>query len=85
MLFNALVIVVDVVIAARVTMGVPVLRGGRDFRDCWSQLGIAVFFLLYSVIGVTALVLMLRHVRSGPEPDEATADDADVRVPELTY
>ena len=49
MLFNALVIVVDVVIAARVTMGVPVLRGGRDFRDCWSQLGIAVFFLLFAL------------------------------------
>jgi len=30
-------------------------------------------------------VLMLRHVRSGPEPDESTTDDAGDRVPELTY
>jgi cytochrome d ubiquinol oxidase subunit I len=48
-------------------------------------ISIVVFFLLYSVIGVIALVLMLRHVRSGPEPDETSTDDAGDRVPELTY
>jgi len=48
-------------------------------------ISIVVFFLLYSVIGVIALVLMLRHVRSGPEPDETSPDDAGDRVPELTY
>ena len=37
-------------------------------------------------LGVVALVLMLRHVRGGPEPDDSADDDAPrVRVPELTY
>ena len=49
-------------------------------------IGLVVFFLLYSVIGVVALVLMLRHVHGGPDPDEPVDDDAErVRVPELTY
>jgi cytochrome d ubiquinol oxidase subunit I len=48
-------------------------------------ISLVVFFLLYSVIGVIALVLMLRHVRSRPEPDETASDDAGDRVPELTY
>jgi cytochrome d ubiquinol oxidase subunit I len=44
-----------------------------------------VFLLLYGVIGAVALVLMLRHVRGGPEPEAAPEDDRDPRVPELTY
>lgn len=47
---------------------------------------IVVFFLLYAVIGVIALVLMLRHVRALPEPEEpADHDTPRARVPELTY
>ena len=38
-------------------------------------ISLVVFFLLYSVIGVVALVLMLRHVPAGPEPDEPVDDD----------
>ncbi|MFN8168102.1 MAG: cytochrome ubiquinol oxidase subunit I [Candidatus Nanopelagicales bacterium] len=47
---------------------------------------LTVFVALYAVLGVVALVLMLRHVRSGPEPeptDEALPDDD--RAPALTY
>jgi cytochrome d ubiquinol oxidase subunit I len=48
-------------------------------------ISITLFFLLYTVIGVVALVLMMRHVRSSPEPAEAEPDDLGDRVPELTY
>ena len=48
-------------------------------------ISLTVFFLLYAAVGVVALVLMLRHVRSAPAPDDAPADDAGDRVPELTY
>ncbi len=48
-------------------------------------ISIAVFFLLYAAIGVTALVLMLRHVRSAVEPEEPDTDIVGDRVPELTY
>jgi cytochrome d ubiquinol oxidase subunit I len=48
-------------------------------------LSLVAFFLLYAVIGVIALVLMLRHVRSGPEPAPTDGDVAGDRVPELTY
>jgi cytochrome bd ubiquinol oxidase subunit I len=48
-------------------------------------ISLVAFFLLYTVIGVVALVLMLRHVRSGPEPAPTDGDDAGDRVPELTY
>jgi cytochrome d ubiquinol oxidase subunit I len=45
-----------------------------------------VFLLLYAVVGIVALVLMLRHVRGGPDPDDSVDDDAPLsRVPELTY
>ena len=48
-------------------------------------ISIVVFFLLYTVIGVIALVLMLRRIRSAPEPDVTESNDAGDRVPELTY
>jgi cytochrome d ubiquinol oxidase subunit I len=47
---------------------------------------LTVFVALYAILGVVALVLMLRHVRSGPEvepSDEASSDDD--RAPALTY
>ena len=47
-------------------------------------ISLVVFLLLYAAIGVIALVLMLRHVRSAPA-DDATTDDTGDRVPELTY
>ena len=48
---------------------------------------LAVFALLYAVLGVIAFVLMLRHIRRGIEPDVPLPDNADdaPRVPELTY
>jgi cytochrome d ubiquinol oxidase subunit I len=50
-------------------------------------ISLGVFVLLYAAIGIVALVLMLRHARRGPDPEQAPtalADDAP-RVPELTY
>jgi len=51
---------------------------------------LAVFVLLYAIVGITALVLMLRHVRGGPEPEstayhQRTETDSDDRAPALTY
>jgi cytochrome d ubiquinol oxidase subunit I len=48
-------------------------------------ISLVVFLLLYAAIGVIALVLMLRHVRSAPASDDAPTDDTGDRVPELTY
>ena len=51
---------------------------------------LAVFVLLYAIVGITALVLMLRHVRGGPEPEstayhQRTETDSDDRARALTY
>jgi cytochrome bd ubiquinol oxidase subunit I len=48
-------------------------------------ISLVAFLLLYTVVGTVALVLMLRHVRSGPEPTPTDGDDAGDRIPELTY
>jgi cytochrome d ubiquinol oxidase subunit I len=49
-------------------------------------ISLAVFVALYAVIGLIAFVLMLRHVRGGPEPAQSRPDDEGRdRVPALTY
>ena len=70
-----------------IVQGLMLTKDGLSTSVSAAEVAISLvaFFLLYSVIGVIALVLMLRHVRSAPEPDETTSDDAGDRVPELTY
>ena len=70
-----------------IVQGLMLTKDGLSTSVSAAEVAISLvaFFLLYTVIGVVALVLMLRHVRSGPEPDESAPDDAGDRVPELTY
>jgi len=49
-------------------------------------ISLVVFVALYGVLGITAFVLMLRHVRRGLDPVVPLPDHVDApRVPELTY
>jgi len=49
-------------------------------------ISLVVFVTLYAVLGITAFVLMLRHMRAGLEPVVPLPDNVDApRVPELTY
>ncbi len=62
-----------------IVQGLMLTRDGLSSSVSATEVAISlvVFLVLYGVIGVTALVLMLRHVRRGPEPDDADLIDAD--------
>jgi cytochrome bd ubiquinol oxidase subunit I len=68
--------------------GLMLTKNGLSTSVSATQVAVSlvVFALLYLVLGLIALVLMIRHVRGGPEPDEPVAAlTADERAPALTY
>jgi cytochrome d ubiquinol oxidase subunit I len=70
-----------------IVQGLMLTRDGLSTSIGATQVAISitVFFLLYAAIGVVALVLMLRHVRGGPEPEQSVDDEPGDRTPELAY
>jgi cytochrome d ubiquinol oxidase subunit I len=70
-----------------IVQGLMLTRDGLSTSIGVTEVAISltVFFLLYAAIGVVALVLMLRHVRRGPEPEQTVDDEPGDRTPELAY
>jgi cytochrome d ubiquinol oxidase subunit I len=70
-----------------IVQGLMLTRDGLSTSIGVTQVAISltVFLLLYTAIGVVALVLMLRHVRGGLEPAQTVDDEPGDRIPELAY
>ena len=72
-----------------IVQGLMLTRDGLSSSVSATEVAISllVFVVLYGVIGVTAVVLMLRHIRRGPEPDISELPDTDLddRAPALIY
>jgi len=70
-----------------IVQGLMLTRDGLSSSVSAAEVAISLtaFLVLYGVIGVTAVVLMMRHIRRGPEPDAVDVADLDDRAPALVY